>query len=56
MNSLATARPETVDSTTVADWMAADPDGVTVVDVRSPAKFAAAHIAGSFNVPLKYLG
>ena len=54
--SLTTARPEIVDPATVADWMAADPDGVTVVDVRSPAEFAAAHIAGSFNVPLDYLG
>lgn len=30
--------------------------GVTVLDVRSPAEFAAAHIPGSHNLPLDRLG
>ena len=30
-------------------------DRVTVVDVRSPGEFAAAHIAGSYNLPLDAL-
>lgn len=53
---LSPPRPETVDAITVAAWAAADPDGVIVVDVRSPAEFETAHIAGSFNVPLELLG
>lgn len=31
------------------------PDAVTVLDVRSPAEFDTAHIAGSYNVPLELL-
>lgn len=53
---LSPPRPETVDAATVAAWASADPDGVVVVDVRSPDEFEAAHIAGSFNVPLEHLG
>ncbi len=48
-------RPGHVDATTVAGWIT-DPDSVTVIDVRSPAEFGTAHIAGSYNVPLDLLG
>ncbi len=48
-------RPGHVDATTVAGWLD-DPDSVTVIDVRSPAEFGTAHIAGSYNVPLDLLG
>ncbi len=41
-----------VDPATVVDWLAADPDGLTVLDVRSPAEFETRHIAGSYNLPL----
>lgn len=53
---IAPARPDTVDPATVAEWIADDPDSVTVVDVRSPAEFTTAHITGSYNVPLEFLG
>ena len=45
-----------VDPATVIDWLAADPDGVTVLDVRSPAEFETRHIAGSYNLPLQLIG
>lgn len=48
-------RPDTVDATTVLHWVK-DPDAVTVIDVRTPAEFETAHIAGSYNVPLNLLG
>ncbi|GAA1435968.1 rhodanese-like domain-containing protein [Microlunatus lacustris] len=47
--------PDTVDATTVIDW-SKDPDAVTIIDVRTPAEFETAHIAGSYNVPLDLLG
>lgn len=47
--------PARVDAATVADWLA-EPDAVTVIDVRSPAEFETAHIGGSYNVPLDLLG
>ncbi len=50
-----TAAPIEVDPTTVIDWMA-DPDAVTVLDVRSPAEFETRHIAGSYNLPLDLVG
>ena len=43
--------PTQVDPATVIDWLAADPDAVTVLDVRTPAEFETRHIAGSYNVP-----
>lgn len=49
------ARPGHVEPTAVAGWIADDPDAVTVLDVRSPAEFDTAHIAGSYNVPLELL-
>ena len=45
-----------VDPATVVDWLAADPDAVTVLDVRSPAEFETRHIAGSYNLPLQLVG
>ena len=45
-----------VDPATVIDWLAVDPDGVTVLDVRSPAEFETRHIAGSYNLPLQLVG
>lgn len=50
-----TARPGHVDPGAVARWIGDDPDAVTVLDVRSPAEFYTAHIAGSYNVPLQLL-
>ena len=47
--------PDRVDAHTVIDWTR-DPDAVTVIDVRSPAEFETAHVAGSYNVPLTLLG
>ena len=47
--------PDTVDAATVLEWVK-DPDAVTVIDVRTPAEFETAHIAGSSNVPLNLLG
>lgn len=47
--------PIPVDAATVLDWMH-EPDTLTVLDVRSPAEFETAHIAGSYNVPLNLLG
>lgn len=46
--------PERVDAAAVRAWLA-QPDTVTVLDVRSPAEFEAAHIHGSYNVPLNLL-
>lgn len=48
------AAPETVDATTVLDWVR-DPDAVTVIDVRTPAEYETAHVVGSHNVPLSLL-
>ena len=48
--------PTQVDPATVIDWLAADPDGVTVLDVRSPAEFETRHITGSYNLPLDLVG
>ena len=47
--------PDAVDAATVLHWTR-DPDDVTVIDVRTPAEFETAHIAGSYNVPLNLLG
>ena len=47
--------PDRIDASTLLGW-SRDPDAVTVIDVRSPAEFETAHIAGSYNVPLNLLG
>lgn len=44
-----------VDAATVVEWMA-DPNAVTVLDVRSPAEFETTHISGSHNLPLDLVG
>jgi rhodanese-related sulfurtransferase len=44
----------TLDAATVADLLARQTP-VTLLDVRTPAEFAAEHIPGSFNVPLDQL-
>ncbi|MBM7798979.1 rhodanese-related sulfurtransferase [Microlunatus panaciterrae] len=54
MTSPNTHLPDTVDTETVLGWMA-DPDAVTVIDVRSPAEFDTVHITGSYNMPLDLL-
>lgn len=46
---------QTVPPQTLQAWLEA-PEQVTVIDVRSPAEFATAHIHGSYNVPLPLLG
>jgi rhodanese-related sulfurtransferase len=46
--------PERVNAATVLGWLQT-PDAVTVIDVRAPAEFETAHIAGSYNVPLDLL-
>jgi rhodanese-related sulfurtransferase len=43
-----------VDAATVRSWLE-NHEPVTVVDVRTPAEFEAAHIRGSYNVPLPLL-
>ncbi|MCW2810138.1 MAG: putative Rhodanese-related sulfurtransferase [Friedmanniella sp.] len=48
--------PTQVDAPTVMNWLAADPDAVTVLDVRSPAEFETRHITGSYNLPLHLIG
>ncbi|GAA5111547.1 rhodanese-like domain-containing protein [Pseudonocardia adelaidensis] len=48
------AHPERVDAATLRAWLA-QPDTVTVLDVRTPAEFEAVHIRGSYNVPLNLL-
>jgi rhodanese-related sulfurtransferase len=48
--------PVQVDPSTVIGWVTADPDAVTVLDVRSPAEFETRHIAGSYNLPLQLIG
>ncbi|MHA6632029.1 rhodanese-like domain-containing protein [Pseudonocardia sichuanensis] len=48
------SHPERVDAATVRAWLA-QPDAVTVLDVRTPAEFETAHIRGSYNVPLNLL-
>ena len=48
---MTTAAPDKVDATTVRSWLA-EPDRLTVLDVRSPAEFETARIPGSINVPL----
>lgn len=52
---VSTSTPDRVGATTVLGWLE-QPDAVTVIDVRSPAGFETAHIAGSYNVPLDLLG
>ena len=47
--------PDRIDAPTVINWLR-DPEAVTVIDVRSPAEYETAHIAGSYNVPLDLLG
>lgn len=47
--------PDAVDASTALGWMA-NPETVTVIDVRSPAEFETAHIRGSYNMPLDLLG
>ncbi len=51
-----TSAPVQVDPDTVIGWVTADPDAVTVLDVRSPAEFETRHIAGSYNLPLQLIG
>lgn len=48
--------PAQIDAATVIGWLAADPDAVTVLDVRSPAEFETRHITGSYNLPLHLVG
>ena len=47
-------RPAGVDPHDVKEWLAAG-RAPRLLDVRSPAEFAAAHIPGSWNVPLDLL-
>lgn len=49
-----TTRPTTLTATDLRDWLA-EPAGPRLVDVRTPAEFAAWHIPGSYNVPLPLL-
>ncbi|MFA1547913.1 rhodanese-like domain-containing protein [Actinomadura chokoriensis] len=46
--------PLKIDAVSLRDRIAA-PDAPRVLDVRTPAEFAAAHIPGSYNVPLDML-
>jgi rhodanese-related sulfurtransferase len=44
-----------IDPTTLSRWLSDGAD-VKLLDVRSPAEFESAHIAGAYNVPLETLG
>lgn len=46
---------DTIDPAELATWLDSDRD-CRLIDVRSPAEFEAAHIPGSYNVPLGALG
>ena len=46
--------PNALDAETVADLLTRSAP-VTILDVRTPAEFASAHIPGSYNVPLDLL-
>lgn len=50
----ARCRAAALDATAVREWVAA-PDSPRLLDVRTPAEFATAHIPGSYNVPLDLL-
>ena len=54
MSTTTTARPTTLTADEVRDWLR-EPAGPRVIDVRTPGEFAAAHIPGSYNVPLTLL-
>ena len=47
--------PDRVEADTVIGWLTDEPHSVMVIDVRSPAEFQTAHVAGSYNVPLTLL-
>src|SRR6187431_2038248 len=49
------APPEAISSTELRDRLDS-PTAPNVLDVRTPAEFETAHIAGSYNVPLDVLG
>jgi rhodanese-related sulfurtransferase len=47
-------RPAALDAVALKEWLAS-PHGPRLLDVRTPAEFATAHIPGSYNVPLDLL-
>lgn len=47
-------KPGRLPSEDLRQWLTSD-DAPRVLDVRSPAEFAAVHIPGSYNVPLDLL-
>lgn len=49
-----TAETHRVDAATLRQWLESN-ESVTVIDVRTPAEFEAAHILGSYNVPVHLL-
>lgn len=51
---MTTNSPHRIDPGTLQGWLA-EPDAVTVIDVRTPGEFETAHIRGSYNVPLDLL-
>jgi rhodanese-related sulfurtransferase len=46
--------PARVDAQSLREWTAST-DGPRLLDVRTPAEFTAAHVPGSYNVPLELL-
>jgi rhodanese-related sulfurtransferase len=53
--ALRAGRGDTVSASRLADWIIQGRDDFTLVDLRSPADFAAYHIPGARNVPLAAL-
>jgi rhodanese-related sulfurtransferase len=49
------AAPERLDVPSLVDWRGRDV-AHRIIDVRTPAEFAATHIPGAYNVPLDLLG
>jgi rhodanese-related sulfurtransferase len=45
-------RPPRLSASALREWMSSS-DAPRVIDVRTPAEFEAAHIPGSYNVPLQ---
>ena len=52
--STTSTRPARLDAASLREWTAST-DGPRLLDVRTPAEFTAAHIPGSYNVPLDLL-
>ena len=55
-SSTATASIETISAAEAADLLAAPPDGLVVLDVRTPGEFAAGHLPDAINLDYQAAG